>query len=170
MGSKVALSYAILDEMVSSKGEEAFEREVFEKVIDGANLSVICEEYGMMYSVMWNWLSDDRDRMEGYRKALKGRADALMGDVVGIADGSGDAKLMVDTRFRLAGKLDVGRFGDSSKVEVSGSVSLIGLLASLKDIDAVAVEDTVPAIEGEAVVEVLPAPVPVIDKGQVMEI
>ena len=163
MGSKVKLSWGLLDEQIAIHGEDGFEGIVCGKVIDGCTLQVICEEYGMMYSVMWEWVTDDRDRYERYKDALKGRSDALMSDVVGIADGSGDAKLMVDTRFRLASKLDVGRFGDSSKVEVSGSVSLIGLLASLKDIKAVptgTLPREVPAIEGESV-EALQESVPV---------
>lgn len=164
MGSKVSLSWGLLDEQIAVHGEDGFEKIVCGKVIDGDSLQVICEEYGMMYSVMWEWIRDNNDRYEKYKDALKGRSDALMSDVVRIADDSGDAKLMVDTRFKLASKLDVGRFGDSSKVEVSGSMSLIGLLASLKELPVQTVQ---PVIEGESV-EVLP--VLPIDAKDVIEI
>ena len=156
MGAKLQLSWGLLDEQIAVHGgAEGFERVVFGEITEGRSLQWVCESYGMMYSVMWEWLKDERSRFEGYQDALKGRADALVGEVIGIADESGDAKLRVDTRFKLAGKLDSGRFGDNSKVEVSGSVSLIGLLASLKELPK---EDDV--IEGEAseVVEVLPVP------------
>ncbi len=163
MGSKVKLSWGILDEKIAEHGVEGFEKLVFADITEGRSLQWVCEKYGMMYSVMWEWIRDDGERMDGYQNALKGRADALMGEVVEIADGSGDAKLMVDTRFKLAGKLDSGRFGDTSKVEVKGSVSLIGLLASLKELpqDVIEGESVEVVAEVDALPESLPEHAPV---------
>ena len=135
------LDYAIGE----AGGEDAFLDKVCDFVIEGLALRDVASNLGMTYGVMWKWLNED-GRMKDYELALKGHADLVVHEVKGIADASEDPKLMVDSRKWLSSKWDRNRFAENSKIEVSGSVSLISLLSSLKELPV----EVPPAIEGEA--------------------
>ena len=119
MGHALRTAYSILDDIIARKGEDGFLVEIEHEVICGRKLLEIAQAEGLLYSVLWNWLKDVPERLERYRSALKGYGDALISETVGIADGSGDAKLMVDTRFKIAGKIDKKVWGEDKDV-VSG--------------------------------------------------
>ena len=140
------LDYAIEE----AGGEDAFLDKVCDFVIEGLALRDVSSNMGMTYGVLWKWLNED-GRMKDYELALKGHADLVVHEVKGIADASEDPKLRVDSRKWLSSKWDRNRFAENSKVEISGSVSLISLLSSLKDI-------TPPADEAIEVVEFVSLP------------
>ena len=136
-------------------GEREFVENILAMVVEGDSLEVIARRFDVAYGSLWRWISGDKSRMAEYEAALKGHADKLVHETKVIADDSGDAKLRIDARKWLSGKWDANRFSERSKVEVSGSVSLISLLGSLKDIDVEPdrLENKVPltpAIEGYA--------------------
>lgn len=120
MGHALRTAYAILDEVIARKGADGFLIEIEHEVISGRRLTEIAQAEGMMYSVLWNWLKDEPERLERYRAALKGYGDALIAETIGIADGSGDAKLMVDTRLKIAGKVDKKVWGDEKESAAAG--------------------------------------------------
>ncbi len=135
MGHALRTAYSILDDIIARKGEDGFLVEIEHEVICGRKLLEIAQAEGLLYSVLWNWLKDVPERLERYRSALKGYGDALISETVGIADGRGDAKLMVDTRFKVicAGRrLGKTRFAIVQSIikaleckDVSASVMLI---------------------------------------------
>lgn len=132
-------------------GEAELLEHILARVIQGESLGDIAESYDVAYGAMWRWISGDKYRMGEYESALRGHADKLVHETKGIADGSEDPKLMIDTRKWLSSKWDANRFSERSKVEVSGSVSLISLLGSLKDIEGEAERiDEAERIEGES--------------------
>lgn len=122
---------SLIDEM---GGEEEALAHMLGLVTEGSTLVDISKGFGIAYGALWRWLSSDRERMGDYETALKGHADMVVHEVKGIADRSDDPKLMVDSRKWLSSKWDRNRFAENSKVEISGSVSLISLLSSLKDV------------------------------------
>ena len=97
-------------------------------------------------SLIWNqWLMESKERMAAYENALALWADNEAQACMAIADGASPedvsvAKLQIDTRLRLASKWNASRYGDNRKVEVSGNVGLIAMLAGIQ-------EDEPPAID-----------------------
>ena len=67
---------------------------------------------GWSWGALWKWVVSDQERYSEYAKALEAYAQMLALETVGIADDSEDAKLRVDTRFKVAGKVDRVRWGD----------------------------------------------------------
>lgn len=120
MGHALRTAYAILDDIIARKSADGFLVEIVHEVITGRRLIEIAQAEGLLYSVLWNWLKDEPERLEKYREALKGYGDALIAETVGIADGSGDPKLKVDTRFRVAGKIDKKMWGDEKESGAAG--------------------------------------------------
>lgn len=154
MGHALRTAYAILDDVIARKGDDGFLVEIEHEVITGRRLIEIAQSEGLLYSVLWNWLKDKPERLERYRGALKGYGDALIAETVGIADGSGDPKLMVDTRFRIAGKVDKKVWGDEKEGAASGITVVVqrgGVVAIGSTEDKGYPADVVPAIEGEVI-------------------
>ena len=80
---------------------------------------------GWSWGALWKWIRDDEGRRKEYEDALEAYAQDLALETVGIADGVEDAalgRLRVETRFKVAGKLDRERWGD--KVQAGGGVGL----------------------------------------------
>ena len=143
--------YARLDMLLDEHGEQWVIDMMSSHAIDGMPLRDIAREMlGIPYYVLWSWLNDEPHRLREYEVAVRGSAETMAHETVQIADAADDPKLRIDSRKWLSAKRDSRRFGEHTKVEVSGSVSLISLLSSLKEVE-------VEAIEAE-VVEVLPAP------------
>ena len=132
-------------------GEAELLWKILSRVMEGDTLKYIADDYDLDYGILWRWISSDKYMMAEYESALRGHADKLVHETKGIADESKDPKLMIDTRKWLSSKWDANRFSERSKVEVSGSVSLISLLGSLKDIEGEAERiDEAVRIEGES--------------------
>ena len=68
---------------------------------------------------LWKWISVNEERNRDYQRALEAHVQLLALETVPIADRSEDAKLQVDTRFKLAGKVDRARWGDNVTHSVS---------------------------------------------------
>ena len=92
---------------------------------------------GWSWGALWGWIVADEGRYRQYMQALEAYVQDKALETVGIADGSGEAKLMVDTRFRLAGKVDRARWGEQVKVDAGGLVlidaGLVGFAGALLD-------------------------------------
>lgn len=103
------------------------------------------------------WITEDRERSEQYANALRIAADQAALETVRIADAAspetvGVAKVKIQARQWLAGKLSRERFGEMNEVRHTGQVSLIAVLSSMprgRGID----------VTPERVTGVLPAPV-----------
>lgn len=88
------------------------------------------------WGAVWGWVVGDADRYGELQGALEACANLMGWETKEIADGATPedvavAKLRVDTNFRLAGKVDRGRWGE--KVDYIG-VALDPLSEMLKEI------------------------------------
>ena len=110
-------------------GEREFVENILAMVVEGDSLEVIARRFDVAYGSLWRWISGDKFRMAEYEAALKGHADKLVHETKVIADGSKDPKLMFDARKWLSGKWDGDRFGEKSKVQIMGGISITEALA-----------------------------------------
>lgn len=117
-----------------------------QRLSEGETLREIAKDWEIPYGRLAQWVIEDRERSEQYNVALKLWADAIAQECVAIADEQNEVekrdgttfdpdvprdKLRIDTRLRLAGKWDRNRYGEQTKVEHSGSLSLISVLSSI---------------------------------------
>jgi hypothetical protein len=127
--------------------ESRFTKVIAEKIIndlcDGVPLRAICRKDGMpAWRTVYDWL----DRYPNFAAAIARARDlgeiALAEQCLDIADDEqhdwvltkkgvvlnevavGRAKLQIDTRLKLLAKFNPKKWGDSSKVEVSGKVKI----------------------------------------------
>ena len=90
------------------------------------------ERRGWSWGALWRWIVEDEVRYTEYVQALEAHVQMLALETVGIADADGDAKLRVDTRFKLAGKVDRERWGERAVQMEKGAVLLdAGLLGTM---------------------------------------
>jgi len=110
-------------------GEAELLEHILARVMEGESLESIAGRYDVAYGAMWRWISGDKYRMAEYESALRGHADKLVHETKKIADDSDDAKLRIDARKWLSGKWDGDRFGEKSKVQIMGGISITEALA-----------------------------------------
>jgi hypothetical protein len=129
---------------------------VVQRLAEGETLKQIAKAWQVPYGRFAEWIVEDRERSEQYSAALKLWGDALAQEMVQIADGAeadrdavAKAKLQTDVRMRLASKWARDRYGESTEVRHTGSVSLVAILSGLPRSPVI---DVTP-------VEALPAPV-----------
>jgi len=100
-----------------------------ERLGAGEPLSLICREPGMpSATAVLAWLADPRraDFQAALARAREARADALVDEILSIADDATGAeqvqrsKLRVDTRRWLAAKLAPAKYGEASSLEITG--------------------------------------------------
>lgn len=95
------------------------------RVADGAALYQIAQEHGFAYGELVRWIRADADRQQEYLDAQAAQAQKLVDESLEIADGMTEedafkSKLRIDTRLRVAGKLDQ-RFGNGPALQFNGS-------------------------------------------------
>lgn len=109
-------------------------------VAKGGHMAKFCEERGLKYTTMQEWIWKNPDRTARYERAREERADYLFDEIVAIADEScvetkydgEDVKLVldatavarnrlrVDTRKWAAAKLRPRAYGDKTTTELTG--------------------------------------------------
>lgn len=117
-----------------------------QRLSEGETLKEIAKDWEIPYGRLAQWVIEDRERSEQYNVALKVWADALAQECLAIADEQSEVekagggtfdpdvprdKLRIDTRLRIAGKWDRNRYGEQTKIEHGGSLSLISVLSSI---------------------------------------
>ncbi len=114
---------------------------ICERVSMGQSLKEVCDEDRTLpnYFTALQWLRDDPGFAEDYRVAQRHRADTLFDETLAIADDSRNdwmqrndpnnpgwvangeviarSKMRIDTRFKIASKINPGRYGDKLAVE-----------------------------------------------------
>jgi len=118
---------------------------ICERIADGESLRSICSDDDMpSKAAVFKWLAKDSSLVDQYAHARDTQADTLFDDCLSIADqydsmtekleGGTDhiqrAKLRIDTRKWMAGKLRPKKYGD--KIAVGGD----------KDMDPIQTEET----------------------------
>lgn len=99
-----------------------------ERIAEGQSLRKACKSSDMPgTSSVFRWLADDEKLREQYARARDAQADNLFEDCLDIADDASPeevakARLRIDTRKWMAGKLRPKRYGD--KLELDGQVGV----------------------------------------------
>jgi hypothetical protein len=102
--------------------------EVLARVAAGGTLKRISVDPAMpLRRTFLAWLDADPDLRERYRNALKVRAESHVDEALDIADGADPrtanlARLQVDTRKWLAGKLDPARYSERMEIEQTTTI------------------------------------------------
>ncbi len=101
---------------------------IVQRVAEGETLKELAKGWSVPYGKLAEWITEDAGRAEQYARASRLWMDALARETVAIADGLSGAELTkqevtaarikIDTRLRLASKLDRERYGDSASVKV----------------------------------------------------
>ena len=117
------------------------------RIADGESLRAICLDDAMpARSAVFKWLNEQPDFADQYARAREAQAEVLFEDILSIADDrSGDvkmvgregeereicdtefvqrAKLRVDTRKWMAGKLAPKKYGEKLELEHSGHIDM----------------------------------------------
>lgn len=131
---------------------------VVQRLSEGETLKQIAKAWEIPYGRFAQWIVEDRERSEQYNGALKVWADSLAQECVAIADEQFEVekrdgttydpdvprdKLRIETRLKLAGKWHRERYGESTEVKHTGSVSLVAILSSMPRAE----RDVTPMIE-----------------------
>jgi hypothetical protein len=138
------------------RGDPATVSVIVQRVADGERLKQICRSRGWPYSLVAQWVAETDSVAKAYEQALRLAADELAQETVAIADGAdpetvGVAKLRVDARQKLAGKLYRERYGEQVQHNVVvDSFSEMLRRVSERRLKALRVEQTdAKVIEGE---------------------
>lgn len=116
---------------------------IFEKIENGTSTRKAIIEAGIPAKTFYLWIDADDDKCKQYARACELRADALVDEMLDMADENnadvyldddgntqidGNAiqrsKLKVDTRKWLISKLAPKKYGDKLEVENSGSIAI----------------------------------------------
>lgn len=101
---------------------------LLQALADGRGLVSICREEGMpARSTVYRWLEEDLAFRDRYARARETQADTLFDEIVEIADAEPDvnrARLRVDARKWVAGKLKPKVYGERLDVAHSGGITV----------------------------------------------
>lgn len=115
--------------------------EICERIANGESLRAICQaEHMPAKAMVFRWLQNRKDFSDRYEKSRESQADALVDDILNIADnGENDtyidengnkrvdtdciarSRLRVDARKWIAAKLRPIKYGDKVTQEVTGA-------------------------------------------------
>jgi len=106
---------------------------VCDRLIDGQSVRAIAQELGASATAVLKWLDRDSTRMRQYQLARQAQADALVDEIIDLADepvplgpdgrmdsaAVNDKRLRIDTRKWFASKFRPSVFGDRVAVETT---------------------------------------------------
>lgn len=99
-----------------------------ERLADGESLRFICQDQNMpTKAAVFRWLSANAEFADQYARARETQADSLFDDILVIADTEEDtnkARVKIDARKWMAGKMRPKVYGDKLGVEHSGGVTI----------------------------------------------
>lgn len=104
---------------------EKIQKKICEELATGKSLLSICENKEIpSRHVVYGWLESNQDFQDNYRRARSIQADIVFEECMAIADSCGNedvnkARLMIDTRKWVAGKMKPKKYGDKQQVEHS---------------------------------------------------
>jgi hypothetical protein len=118
--------------------DELFD-EICNRLSSGESLRAICKDDDMpVQGTIYRWLDESEDLQERYARARTAQADTIFDECLAIADqydeaadkGEGGvehiqrARLRIDTRKWMAGKLRPSRYGEKLDLNHSGGVTV----------------------------------------------
>ncbi|AQW91301.1 hypothetical protein [Elizabethkingia anophelis] len=136
----------------SAEQKEQIFKSIFESIENGNSLRRALTEASISSKTFYEWLEADEEKVKQYARATEERADALVDEILDIADDTsqdfididmGDEKgseivlakkpnyeliqrsrLRVDARKWLVGKLAPKKYGDKLDIETSGNLNI----------------------------------------------
>lgn len=150
MGTLKQLSWRRVSALIDMfGGEDGFRQMVLARVGDGQTLDEIAGGFGCTRSVMWSYIKATPGMLEAYQESQEAAAEGMVGEVVGIADGSEDAKLRIDTRLRLAKSWSPDRYGEKAGAVSGGGFG--GITIVIGEVKPAGVEQIVGGVvDGES--------------------
>lgn len=112
------------------KFSEAVFTQICEGLANGRSLRSICTASDMPHAgTVCRWLAEDTDGKlrEQYARARDAQADVMADEILMIADTEEDpqkARVRIDARKWLAGKMKPKVYGDKQQVEHTGGVNI----------------------------------------------
>lgn len=101
---------------------------ICERIGTGESLRAICRGDDMpALSTVFRWLSIHKEFSDQYARAREEQAEALADEITDIADTEEDvqrARVRIDARKWVAGKLKPKKYGDKTQLEHSGEMKL----------------------------------------------
>lgn len=102
--------------------------EVCRRIAGGESLREICETDGFpAHNTICDWLRADRTFADQYARARETQADGFFDEIVKIADTDEDparARVRIDARKWVAGKMRPKVYGEKVEVEHSGNLQI----------------------------------------------
>lgn len=118
---------------------------------EGATLRRACKEAGCSKTSFLRWKDESRERTDRYARARDAQIEYWADELIDISDDNSRdvrvlhngtetvdyevvarSKLRTDNRKWLLSKLRPEKYGEHTKVELSGAVDVVGLLAARK--------------------------------------
>jgi hypothetical protein len=113
---------------------------VFDKIgKEAKSLSAACRELDVAYTTVHDWIDKDPIKSDKYTRAKENRSEIIFEDILNIADANGKdmrvndygdlvtdhdvvtrARLRIDARKWMLGKMQPGRYGDKIDVTSGG--------------------------------------------------
>lgn len=97
---------------------------ICDRLVSGESLRSICRDKAMpSTTTVFKWLAERPDTAEQYARARETQADAIVDEIVEIADTEDDsakARVRIDARKWVAGKMRPKKYGDKLLNEHSG--------------------------------------------------
>jgi hypothetical protein len=119
---------------VKKTGRPGYDKSIRQKLLkaisEGKSLRKACEGKGMpVTSTVMKWLAEDAEFSEQYARACDERALFHFEECLEIADATNaddvaKAKLRIDTRKWMVGKMAPKKYGDRQTVEHEGGVTV----------------------------------------------
>lgn len=106
------------------------EEYVLDRIAEGWGIRRICADLGVATSVFNRWSAAEPERRARFARAREHAAEAMVGDIVDIADESGDARLRVDTRKWIASKWLPDTYADKHQPTVQITITAQHLKAA----------------------------------------
>jgi len=99
--------------------------QVCERLSEGESLRTIClDEIFPNKSTVFRWLAANKEFRDQYARARETQADVIADEILAIADCADDAakaRVQIDARKWLAGKLRPKVYGDRVSTEITGA-------------------------------------------------
>lgn len=97
---------------------------ICERIAGGESLRTICKDRDMPSpATVFKWLNNQPTFAEQYARAREAQADTIVDEIVDIADRAKDpnkARVQIDARKWVAGKMKPKKYGEKVLSEVSG--------------------------------------------------
>lgn len=97
---------------------------ICERIAEGESLNAICTSDDMPnIATVFRWLGNDTELSDKYARAREAQSDKFVDEIVAIADEAEDpqlARLQIDARKWVAGKMRPKKYGDKIDVTSDG--------------------------------------------------